>query len=162
MIINFTHNYQFNTRIKLHNENIEIVDKMKILGTIVNNKLTWDGNCDEIIKSVNLRMAIVRRAKEFGATIKELVHLWIIFCHSKLEQTCVLWHSTLTQENVEDLERTQKTFAKLVLCQKYENYEDALLKLNLLPLNSRRKKLCSKFAQSGVKHETMTDLFKEN
>ena len=43
-----------------------------------------------------------------------------------------------------------------------KNYEDALLKQNLLPLNSRRKKLCSKFAQSGVKHETMTNLFKEN
>ena len=121
-----------------------------------------DGNFDEIIKSVNRRMAIVRRAKEFGATIKELVHLWIIFCRSKLEQTCVLWHSTLTQENIEDLERTQKTFAKLVLGQKYENYEDALLKLNLISLNSRRQNLCLKFAQYGLRNHTLTDLLRKN
>ena len=37
-----------------------------------------------------------------------------------------------------------------------------LIKLNLQPLNERRKNLCSKFAQSGIKNQTMTDLFKEN
>ena len=81
-------------------------------------------------------MALIRRAKEFGATKKELVHLWIVFCRGTLEQSCVLWHNTLTQENFDDLERTQKTFTKLVLGQNFKNYEDALLKLNLHPLSS--------------------------
>ena len=75
MIINFTHNYQFNTRLKLKGENIEVVDKMKILGTIVNNELKWDENCAHLIKKVNNRMSIIRNAKSFGATNKELVHL---------------------------------------------------------------------------------------
>ena len=162
MIINFTEKHQFNTRLKLNGENIEVVDKMKILGTIVNNKLTWEENCSQLIKKVNARMAIVRNAKAFGATLKEMVHLWITFCRGTIEQTCVLWHKSLTEENSQDLERVQKTFAKLALGQKYQNYEEALLKLNLLPLNIRRKNLCSKFAQSGVKYETMTDLFKQN
>ena len=50
MVINFTENYQFNTRLKLNGENIEVVDKMKILGTIVNNTLTWEENCSQLIK----------------------------------------------------------------------------------------------------------------
>ena len=50
MIINFTDNYQFNTRLQLNGTNIEMVDKMKILGTIVNDKLTWDDNCAELVK----------------------------------------------------------------------------------------------------------------
>ena len=162
MVINFTDNYQFNTRLKLNGENIEVVDKMKILGTIVNNRLTWEENCSQLIKKVNTRMAIVRNAKAFGATIKEMVHLWITFCRGTIEQTCVLWHKSLTEENSHDLERVQKTFAKLALGQKYNNYEDALIKLNLQSLNERRKKLCSKFAQSGIKNETMVDLLKEN
>ena len=39
MIFNFTNNYQFSTRLNLKGTNIEIVDKMKILGTIINNQL---------------------------------------------------------------------------------------------------------------------------
>ena len=69
---------------------------------------------------------------------------------------------SLTQEIAEDLERTQKTFAKLVLGQKYNNYNDALIKLNILPLDKRREYLCLKFAQSGLKNQTLTDLMKPN
>ena len=62
MVFNFTDNYQFSTRLKLNGKNIDIVDKMKILGTIVNNKLTWDDNCAELVKKVNKRMALIRTA----------------------------------------------------------------------------------------------------
>jgi hypothetical protein len=60
MIFNFTDNYQFTTRIDLKGRNIEIVDKMKILGTIVDSKLSWDDNCSMIIKKVNARMQLLR------------------------------------------------------------------------------------------------------
>ena len=72
---------------------------------------------------------------------------WIILCRSVLEQSCVVWGTSLTQENIENLERTQKTFAKLVLEEKYKNYEDALILLNLDSLETRRKEMCIKFAK---------------
>ena len=44
MIFNFTDNFQFNTRLSLNNENIEIVDNTnKLLGVIVSNDLKWRG-----------------------------------------------------------------------------------------------------------------------
>ena len=135
-----------------------MVNQMKILGTIVNDTLTWDDNCAHLIKKVNRRMVLIRRAKEFGATYKELVHMWIVFCRSLLDQSCVVWHGNLTQDNSEDLERTQKTFAKLVLGKNYRNYEDALIKLNLYSLNKRRTELCLKFAKSGLRNNTLRDL----
>ena len=49
MIINFTNKYQFTTRIQLEDQNLEIVQKMKILGTTIDNTLNWDTNTDEII-----------------------------------------------------------------------------------------------------------------
>ena len=107
-------------------------------------------------------MMLIRNMKAFGATKEELVHMWIVICRSKLEQACVLWHSSLTQENSEDLERTQKTFAKLVLQEKYKTYEQALLILNLNSLAERRRHLSLKFAQSGEKHGKLTDLFIKN
>ena len=48
MIINFTHIHKFTTRIKLEDNNLEVVDQMKILGTPINNSLTWDTNTDKI------------------------------------------------------------------------------------------------------------------
>ena len=162
MIFNFTENYQFTTRLGLKGKNIEVVDEMKILGTIVDNKLSWDANCSYIIKKVNTRMQLLRGVQGFGAKMHEMVHLWILFCRSVLEQSCAVWGTSLTQENVEDLERTQKTFAKLVLKERYMNYENALKILNLDSLEIRRKEMCLKFAKNGIKNNTLSDLFPIN
>ena len=151
MLINFTDNYQFTTRLQLKGNTVEIVDKMKILGTVVTNNLSWDDNCKELIKKVNNRMQLLRGLKNFGASAEEMVHLWIMFCRSVIEQSCVVWGTSLTQENVNDLERTQKTFSKLVLGEKFKDYENALLLLNLDSLETRRQELCLRFAKNGRK-----------
>ena len=91
MIFNFTEKYQFMTRLSLKGNNIEIVEKMKILGTIINNQLTWDDNCNQIIKKVNSRMQLLRELHSFGASAEEMVHFWTLFCRSILEQSCVVW-----------------------------------------------------------------------
>ena len=135
---------------------------MKILGTIINNQLSWDSNCKVIIKKVNMRMQLIRELKTFGATISEMVHFWTLFCRSILEQSCVIWGTSLTKENKEDLERTQKTFSKLVLREKYKNYENALIILNLETLEQRRIELCRRFAKNGIMNNTLNDLFPLN
>ena len=158
MIINFTDNHQFTTRLQLKGENIEVVNQMKILGTIIKDDFSWDDNCALIIKKVNARMQLLRSVLTFGASTEEMVHLWTVFCRSVLEQSCVVWHGTLTQENTDDLERTQKTFCKLILREKYQTYENSLLLLNLDSLKERRKVLTLKFAKSGIKNNKMNDL----
>ena len=166
MLINFTDNYQFTTRLLLKQTNVEIINGMKILGTIINDKLTWNENCKEIISKVNKRMLLLKKTLTFGATREEMVHLWIVYCRSVLEQSAEVWSSSLTQENKNDLERTQKSFAKLILRNEYtdeENaYEHALLKLNLEPLEQRRNELCLRYAKNGIKNKTLDDLFPEN
>ena len=88
-----------------------------------------------------------------------MVHLWIVYCCNILEQSCAIWHSSLTEQNSDDLERTQKAFAKLTLQNKYENYEKALLKLNLIKLSERRHILMMRFCENGIKQKTLDDLF---
>ena len=61
-------------------------------------------------------------------------------------------------ENSVDLERTQKTFAKLILKDEYENYTKALLKLNLDTQADRRENMSLKFAKNGLKFNTLADL----
>ena len=37
MIFNFTDNFQFTTRLKLNQKNIEVINRTKLLGTIISN-----------------------------------------------------------------------------------------------------------------------------
>ena len=92
---------------QLNEKNLEIVDNMKILGTIITDKLNWDKNCNNIISKVNNRMLLIKKMHKFGATREELTHLWITYCRSVLEQSAVVWSSSLSEENKNDLERTQ-------------------------------------------------------
>ena len=134
---------------------------MKILGTIVNDKMSWDDNCQHLIKKVNARMQLLRGVQSFGATRSEMVHLWTVFCRSVLEQSCAVWHSSLTQENIDDLERTQKSFCKMVLKEHYNSYEEALLNLDMDSLHERRNNFQLKFAKSGIKYDKLNDLLPE-
>ena len=58
--------------------------------------------------------------------------------------------------------RTQKSFAKLVLKQKYESYPQALRQLDLISLKERRIQLNMSFASKGIDNSTLTDLFTMN
>ena len=114
--------------------------------------LTWDENCSNIISKVNQRMLLLKKVQSFGATREEMVHLWIVYCRSTLKQSAEVWASSLTQENKDDLERTQKCFAKLTLKKEYKEenqnaYENALIQLNLQTLEQRRNELCLNFAK---------------
>ena len=64
-----------------------------------------------------------------------------------------------TVENKEDLERTQKSFKKLVLEEEYKNYSQALEVLGLEKLETRRKILTLIFANSGIEDGILNDLF---
>ena len=81
------------------------------------------------------------------------------FIRSKLEQSAVVWHSSLTEGNRKDLERVQKTAVKIILKNRYSNYDEALKMLKMESLDDRRTKLCLKFAKKCLKHEKMKKLF---
>ena len=53
IIVNFTEKYQFSTRLKLNKSNKEVVNQMKILGTIIDNRLDWDQNYKDLVQKVN-------------------------------------------------------------------------------------------------------------
>ena len=85
--------------------------------------------------------------------------VYILFIRSFLEQSCTLWHSGLTVENSEDLERVQKCAFKIILKENYKSYENALRILDLEKLNERRRYLCLKFAKKCIKHQKKKELF---
>ena len=71
MVFNFTDNYQFGTRLTLDNQNLEIVDKAKLLGVIISNDLKWDDNTAFVVKRANARMELLRKVASFGTNLEE-------------------------------------------------------------------------------------------
>ena len=88
-----------------------------------------------------------------------MVKLWKIYCLSLLEQSCDVWDSGLTQENKIDLERTQKTFCKMILEENYLAYPQALKTLRHQSLEQRRKMLTLRFAKRSLSDGKHRDLF---
>ena len=52
MVINFTKNYQFSTRVLLNNTLMDVVDKTVLLGTVVSSDMTWHKNTQYLVQRV--------------------------------------------------------------------------------------------------------------
>ena len=79
-----------------------------------------------------------------------------------MEVSSVVWHSALTEKNRADLERTQKAAVKIILNETDVNYEDALEKLNMKKLDTRREILSLAFAKKCLKNEKVKTFFPYN
>ena len=96
---------------------MEVIDSTRLLGTIITNNLSWDPNISDIVKRSNARMELLRKLDGFGVPKEDMKLVYILFIRSLLEQSAVVWHSSLNQENIDDLERVQKSALKIILKQ---------------------------------------------
>ena len=115
MAFNFSKDKKFSTDVKLRNEIIETVSETKLLGTIITNDLKWNRNTENIVKETNKRMRLLNKASKFTNNIKDLKQIYMLQIRSKLDQSAVVLHSSLTQKNRADLERIQKSAVKCIL-----------------------------------------------
>ena len=153
MVFNFTENYQFGTRLQLNGDNLEIVDRAKLLGVIITDDLKWEANTESIVKRANMRMELLRKVASFGTSAEAKRNIYILFIRS------VLWHSSLTKENEEDLERVQKSAVRIITGKDIKDYSDALAEANLDSLKERREELCYNFAKKCIKSDKSKDMF---
>ena len=116
--------------------------KAKLLGVIISDDLKWSDNTEYLVKKANSRMELLRKVAFFTSSIEDKKIIYIQYIRSILEQSCVVWHSSLTQENCDDLERIQKSAIRIILGKYYLNYEEGLKKVGIESLEDRRINLC--------------------
>ena len=157
---NFTKKYQFVTRLKLKGTHIEQVIEAKILGTIVSDTLCWDANVARIIKKCNVRMQLLRQVAKFGADPQIMKLNYIQIIRVVLEGSCQVWDSGLTAKHRRALERIQKLCLWIILpnC----SYKEAMNKLSLEDLQTRRTKLTLRFARLHKSEGKIASLFNHN
>ena len=107
-------------------------------------------------------MSLLRKLVGFGIPKNNLVLLYIIFIRSKLEYCCVLWHSSITQEEITNLDRVQKCAVRVIMGEEYEGYEESLSLLNLEDLTVRRESLCLDFAKQCLLNPKTMSWFPTN
>ena len=162
MIFNYTENFKFTTRLKLKNENIDVITNTRLLGTIISDDLKWELNTSNLVKKANARMELLRKVASFGTPAEDLKVIYILFIRSSLEQSATVWHSSLTEENCSDLERIQKSALKVILQEKFQGYKKGLAQLGLQTLKYRRKQFCLDFAKKCVKSDKLKHMFPKN
>ena len=138
MIFNFSKNYQFTTNLKVENSDIDVVSEAKLLGTVLTDKLTWDRNTEELVKKGYARMNLLNAAAGFTSDKNDLKNIYLTFIRSVLEQSAVVWHSSLTQKNRQDLERVQKAAVRVTMANNYSTYKNGLKVLKIDILEKRR------------------------
>ena len=100
----------------------------------------------------NARLELLRRVASFSPPIEDLKMVYFLFIRSLLEQSATVWHSSLTEENSNDLERVQKSAVRIILGDSYKGYKKSLNILQIESLKDRREQLCLNFAKKCIKN----------
>ena len=162
MVINFCKSSLFQTRLYLNNSLLEEVKETRLLGALISEDLRWNANTESIIKKANKRMTILRNVSNFNVPKKDLIHIYILFIRSVLEQSCVVWGSAITESEVKSLERVQKCALHIIFQEKYDSYLNALKMSKLPTLAERRAILSLKFALKCTKNDRTKSMFPLN
>jgi hypothetical protein len=124
---------------------IKVIDSTRVLGTIIPSDFRWDLNTMNSVKKANDRMELLRKVAGFWASEEDLTTICILFVRSISKQFSPVWHSSLTDENSNDLGRVQKSSVKIILGAKY------LAKLHMIILKDSREQLCLSVAEKCVR-----------
>ena len=120
MIFNFTKKYQFTTDLSVNGKNIEVINETKLLGTFLTTDLKWKKNTAEIVEKAYKRMPLLNRAASFTSNMHDLKKIYLTYIQSVLDQSAVVWHSSLSQKNKNDLDRVQKVALRVILGKNYK------------------------------------------
>ena len=142
MILNFCKSKNFQTRLSINNTLLEQVHETRLLGLVISEDLTWHSNTNSLVKRAYARMIILKRLYHFNLPKYQMIQIYILYIRSITEQSSVVWSSSITEDEVCALERTQKVALKIIYQNEYISYENALLGLICKHCPKRGKFFC--------------------
>ena len=142
-IVNFTQKFQFRPLLTIPGCTlpIERVLQTKLLGYWFTHDMKTKKHVDHILSICYKRIWAVRKLKQSGVSDLDILHFYFMKIRSVLESNCVVYHPMLTQEESHDIERIQKIVLKIILDNRYVDYHQSCLLLNVQSLQLRRVKL---------------------
>ena len=126
------------TRLNISDTVLERKRSQKNLGIQISDDLSWSIHCQDICRKAYSRMTMLTKLKYVGVRIEDLVDIYILYIRSVAEYCSVAFHSSLTLEQSNRLERIQKNSLKIILNDMYIDYPAALEMTGLETLADRR------------------------
>ena len=127
----------------MNGKQLERVEKSKLLGIIINNKLTWDDHVNYICAKVSKRIYFIRLLKRAGIAHDDIVLVFFSIIRSVLEYGAEVWHPGLNKKQTEKIEYIQKRVMKIIFPSL--SYNEVIEKHNIPLLAERREDICKRF-----------------
>lgn len=140
-------------------EYIEVVEKYKLLGQILTTDMKTMSNTQYICQKSYGRMWILRRLKELGCPIPELLDVLRQQILSLVELAVPYWGPMITKVESDMIERILKTGLHIILQERYISFHHALNTTNMKSLSDRRKDIIFKFSKNAHKSDTFCSWF---
>ena len=163
-IVNFTENHQFLPLLRIPgcSEDLGVVEETKLLGYWLTRDMKADRHVEYMLEICYKRLWAIHKLKKAGISNQDILHFFFMKIRSVLESNCPVFHSMLTQELSDDIERIQKIVLRVILDEKYLSYEQACNYLEVSTLKQRRIDLCLNFSLKILKNEKFKDFFQQN
>ena len=153
---------EFATRLTLNQNTLDRIEEVNLVGVWITTWLDWDKNTREICKRAYAQITMLTKLKYAGVSEEDLITVFILYIRSLLEYCSVVWHSTLTAEMSNNIERVQKLCLKIILGEAYDGYDIALKTCGLQSLSSRREDRCLKYGLKSLLHPVHSQKFPVN
>ena len=124
--------------------------------------MRWTKNTREICIKSYSRVSLLTKLKYVGVNIEDLIEVYVLYIRSLTEYCSVVFHSRLTVEDSDSLERIQKCCLRIILGDNYVSYIAALEMTGLQTLHQRREARCLNFALKAIDHPVNCRLFPLN
>ena len=102
------------TRLKIGDSVLERKPAQKILGMWVSADLSWSQHCQEICKKAYSRLSMLTKLMYVGVRIEDLIDIYILYIRSLAEYCSVAFHSSLTVEQSNKIERTRLNYFNVI------------------------------------------------
>ena len=141
LIVNFSVNHQFEPQIQIPGcqKSLNILSETKILGYWLTEDMKTNRHIEHILKISYKRIWAISKLSKAGIHPKDIIHFFNVKIRSVLESSCPVFHSMITKEQSNDVERLQKILLRILLKDRYTSYEQECKYFAILTLEQRRK-----------------------
>ena len=117
MIIDFRRNEDPPPPLVVKGEVVERVDLFRFLGLMVSNKLTWEEQCDALLKRARQRIYFLNKLKSFHVNKGTLLTFYRALIESVVSQSITVWFTRANQADLYKLNRVIDNASKVIGCE---------------------------------------------
>ena len=159
MLCNSRVKWDFVPELTIDNNNIEVVEEMKIVGYIMRSDMKTSSNTAYLTAKAYKRMWFIRRLKSLGASTAQLLDALQKQVLSVLWLGAPAWFCQLTDYEKKDFDRVAKVGLKIIYGDMYTGFETMLSSSNMVRPTSQFAKMTKQFAKKSANHPKFSQWF---